>query len=94
MAFSNIYIGENVQSFKTAPKLDRIDMVVLNIDEYNYVSSPAVIVDEEKWESSSIGKKNGTYTFVYDEESGTWKQSGSTVDIELYGMGSKIRSTA
>lgn len=66
-------LGENAQSFKTAPKFDAFDMVILNIDDDNYVSSPYAVLDNDAWESESARKRNGKYVFSYID--GSWKQT-------------------
>lgn len=86
MAFANIYLGENVQTFNSSPKFDRIDMVILNIDENTYVSSPYVKIDREVWEQSSLRNSNGKFVFTYDPESGSWKRGSSVVDLASYGI--------
>lgn len=86
MAFANIYLGENVQTFNSSPKFDRIDMVILNIDENTYVSSPYVKIDREVWEQSSLRNSNGKFVFTYDPESVSWKRGSSVVDLANYGI--------
>jgi len=92
-----IYLGENAQSFKTSPKFSTIDMVILNLDENTYISSPYVTLDEEVWEESWQRRYNGKYIFSYDatlnDGAGGWKQtagpyyfSGSSVDLEAIGI--------
>ena len=82
-----VLMEQDAKSFSTSPKLAGYDMVILNIDENTYVSSPyAKIVDESKWAT----KGNGKYEFAYDLDTGKWK-SGSTVYtadelLESYGI--------
>jgi len=79
LSFENIYVGPNAQGFKTAPKFEAVDKVILNVDEGNFVSSPyAIISDESKWENRS----NGTYIFEYNTSSGTWRRSGIAYTTE------------
>lgn len=86
MAFGSVHLGGNVQTFKSSPKFDTVDMVILNIDENNYVSSPYVKIDTTVWEKSSLGRSNGKYVFTYDEETGSWKRYSSAVDLSTYGI--------
>lgn len=86
MAFGSVHLGESVQTFKSSPKFDTVDMVILNIDENAYVSSPYVVIDNDTWEASNLGKRNGKFTFNYDPESGRWKRSSSAVDLATYGI--------
>ena len=92
-----IFLGENAQSFKTSPKFATIDMVILNLDENTYISSPYVKLDEELWEESWQRRYNGKYVFSYDpalnDGAGGWKQtagpyyfSGSAVDLAAMGI--------
>lgn len=68
MAYANIYVGENVQSFKSSPKFDNIDMVILNLDENNFVSSPyAKIVDMEVSEAALMTNTALTYAYIGNE---------------------------
>lgn len=76
----SFFLGENAQSFKTSPKFDAFDMVVLNIDENNYVSSPYVTLDEETWESDSSRARNGQFKFAYTD--GVWKQTDGPVSFD------------
>jgi len=66
---------QNAKSFSTAPKFSGYDMIVLNLDENNYVSSPyAKISDETKWTNQS----NGKYTFTYDTSTSKWVRGSSS----------------
>ena len=67
-----IYLGKNAKSFKSSPRFSNYDMVILNIDENNYVSSPYVTLDATKWESRS----NGEHVFTYNGS--RWAYNGST----------------
>lgn len=85
-------LGENAQSFKTAPKFAAFDMVVLNIDDNNYVSSPYAVLDNDVWESVSARQNNGKYIFEYVD--GSWKQTAgpgsfdasATVNLQSIGI--------
>lgn len=67
-----IYLGKNAKSFKSSPRFNNYDMVILNIDENNYVSSPYVTLDATKWTSRS----NGEHVFAYNGS--RWAYNGST----------------
>lgn len=67
-----IYLGKNAKSFKSSPRFNNYDMVILNIDENNYVSSPYVTLDATKWTSRS----NGEHVFTYNGS--RWAYNGST----------------
>ena len=67
-----IYLGKNAKSFKSSPRFSNYDMVILNIDEDNYVSSPYVTLDATKWTSRS----NGEHVFTYNGS--RWVYNGST----------------
>ena len=70
-----IIMEQNAKSFSTAPKFSGYDMIVLNLDENNYVSSPyAKISDETKWTNQS----NGKYTFTYDTSASKWVRGSSS----------------
>lgn len=69
---NSIYLGTNVKSFNSSPRFGNYNMVILNIDENNYVSSPYVTVDASKWTSRS----NGEHVFVYNGSK--WEYNGST----------------
>lgn len=86
MAFGSIHIGDNVQTFKSSPKFDKIDMVILNIDENAYVSSPFAKIDVDAWEESGYGRRNGKYVFTYDPEAGSWMRGSTAVSLEDYGI--------
>ena len=86
MAFGSVHLGGNVQTFKSSPKFDTVDMVILNIDENAYVSSPYVKIDTTAWEASRLGKSNGKYVFTYDPETSSWKRSTTAVSLEDYGI--------
>lgn len=86
MAFGSFNLGEKVQSFKSSPKFDAVDMVILNIDENNYVSSPFVTLDTAAWEKSRYGRHNGKYVFTYDPEAAVWKYGSVEVNLSDYGI--------
>ena len=86
MAFGSVHLGGNVQTFKSSPKFDTVDMVILNIDENAYVSSPYVIIDTTAWEASGLGRRNGKYVFTYDPETGSWMRGSTAVTLESYGI--------
>lgn len=67
-----IYLGQNAKSFRSSPRFDNYDMVILNIDEENYVSSPYVTVDASKWESAA----NGDHVFTYNGTA--WEYNDAT----------------
>ena len=67
-----IYLGKNAKSFRSSPRFRNYDMVILNIDENNYVSSPYVTLDATKWTSRS----NGEHIFTYNGS--RWAYNGST----------------
>ena len=67
-----IYLGRNAKSFRSSPRFSNYDMVILNIDENNYVSSPYVTLNEAKWTSRS----NGKHVFCYNGTA--WEYNGST----------------
>ncbi len=73
-------LGENAQSFKMAPKFAAFDMVILNIDDNNYVSSPYAVLDNDVWESANVRRNNGKYVFSYSN--GTWKQTAGPVSFD------------
>lgn len=77
-----IYVGKKASSFHTAPRFPGYDMVLINIDDNQYVSSPRVTVNEAAWRSAGLG--NGAHAFIYD---GTgWKHSGTAVSLASYGI--------
>ena len=80
------YLGENAKTFSVSPKFDKIDMVILNLDENYYVSSPSVQLDEEKWEENSSRRGNNKYIFTYDTATGNWKRNGSVADLADCGI--------
>ena len=86
MAFGSVHLGGNVQTFKSSPKFETVDMVILNIDENSYVSSPYAIIDTEAWEASGLGRRNGKYVFTYDPETESWMRGSSAVTLESYGI--------
>ena len=67
-----IYLGRNARSFRSSPRFSNYDMVILNIDENNYVSSPYVTLDATKWTNRS----NGEHVFTYNGS--RWAYNGST----------------
>lgn len=86
MAFGSVHLGENVQTFKSSPKFETVDMVVLNIDENTYVSSPYAKIDTTAWEASGLGRRNGKYVFTYDTETESWMRGSTAVTLENYGI--------
>ena len=64
-----IYVGTRAQRFEVSPRFPGYDMVILNIDDENYVSSPYVTIDTTKWTS----RADGTHVFVYHAASGRWQ---------------------
>ena len=88
----NVTLDYGATQFSTSPSLKGYDMVVLNIDENNYVSSPyARIADESKMTS----RANGTYTFSWTASRTAWRYGStsnyytaeqllSTYGIEVY----------
>lgn len=86
MAFGSIHLGENVQTFKSSPKFEKVDMVILNIDENAYVSSPYAKIDTDVWEASGLGRRNGKFVFTYDPETASWKRGSTEVSLEDYGI--------
>ena len=81
------YLGENAQSFQVSPQFDNFDMVILNIDDQTYVSSPRVWIDQETWESNRSRQQNGTYTFTYNTSNGRWVRNNSNVTLSSWGIG-------
>lgn len=69
-----LYLGKNAKSFRSSPRFRNYDMVILNIDENTYVSSPHVTLDDTKWTSRS----NGEHVFTYDGDTSRWTYNGST----------------
>lgn len=86
MAFGSVHLGESVQTFKSSPKFDTVDMVILNIDENAYVSSPYAKIDITAWEASGLGRRNGKYVFTYDPETGLWMRGSTEATLENYGI--------
>lgn len=86
MAFGSFHLGERVQTFKSSPKFENVDMVILNIDENAYVSSPYVKIDTTAWEASGLGRRNGKFVFTYDPESGSWMRGSTAVTLGDYGI--------
>ena len=64
-----IYVGTRAQRFEVSPRFPGYDMVILNIDDENYVSSPYVTIDTTKWTS----RADGTHVFVYHATSARWQ---------------------
>ena len=64
-----IYVGTRAQRFEVSPRFPGYDMVILNIDDENYVSSPYVTIDTTKWTS----RADGTHVFVYHAASARWQ---------------------
>lgn len=82
-----ISINKKVKSFSSAPKLAPYDMVILDISDEVYISSPYATVDETLWQNRS----NGQHTFVYNSDNEAWMYNGgtevSTADLaSLYGI--------
>lgn len=77
----SIFIGRNAETFNSSPRFGNFDMVILNLDENNYVSSPYVTVDASKWTSLS----NGEHVFTFNGS--LWEYNGSTYSTAV------IRST-
>lgn len=77
-----IYVGKKASSFHTAPRFPGYDMVLINIDDNQYVSSPRVTVNEAAWRSAGLG--NGAHAFSYDGTS--WKHNGTAVSLASYGI--------
>ena len=71
-----IYLGSNAKSFKSSPRFRDYDMVILNIDENNYVSSPHVTLDATKW----TNRNNGEHIFTYNGS--RWAYNSSTYTTE------------
>ena len=67
------YVGQKAMSFDTSPKMPGYDMVILDLDENNYVSSPYATVDETKWTS----RANGVHTFEYNGTSWVYTLNGT-----------------
>lgn len=67
-----IYLGRNSETFNSSPRFGNFDMVILNLDENNYVSSPYVTLDASKWTS----RANGEHVFTYNGS--LWEYNGST----------------
>ena len=80
------FLGENAQSFKTSPKFPAVDMVVLNLDENAYVSSPYVQIDEETWESGPLRNRNGEFVFYWDVSTSRWYYGGTSRPLSEYGI--------
>lgn len=74
-----IYLGKKMMSFNTAPRFASYDMVILNLDKNNYISSPYATVDDAKWESAS----NGEHIFTYNGIA--WEYNGSTYSTAQLG---------
>lgn len=88
----SVILDYGAAQFSTSPSLRGYDMVILDLDENNYVSSPyAKIVDDSKMTS----RANGTYSFTWNASSTAWRygttsnyytaeQILSTYGIEIY----------
>lgn len=68
-----IYLGKAAKAFNSSPRFSGYDMVILNLDENNYISSPYVTIDTTKWTSRS----NGEHVFRYNGS--RWAYNNSTV---------------
>ena len=80
----SIYLGRNTKSFNSSPRFGDYDMVILNLDENNYISSPYVTVNASKWTSSPNGEHIFTYNgsaWEYNESTYTESQLSSTYGI-------------
>lgn len=69
---ASIYLGKNAESFQSSPRFGNYDMVILNLDENNYISSPYVTVTASKWTS----RPNGEHVFTYNGSA--WDYNGNT----------------
>ena len=70
-----IYVGQKAKTFDTSPRQQGYDMVVMLLDDNNYVSSPsATVTDKTSWES----RENGEYTFTYNQSRDRWQTPNST----------------
>lgn len=69
---ARIYLGKNAESFQSSPRFGNYDMVILNLDENNYISSPYVTVTASKWTS----RPNGEHVFTYNGSA--WEYNGNT----------------
>lgn len=69
---ASIYLGKNAESFQSSPRFGNYDMVILNLDENTYISSPYVTVTASKWTS----KANGEHVFTYNGSA--WEYNGNT----------------
>ena len=69
---ASIYLGKNAESFQSSPRFGNYDMVILNLDENTYISSPYVTVTPSKWTS----RPNGEHVFTYNGSA--WEYNGST----------------
>lgn len=76
-----IYVGRKTKSFYTSPRFPEYDMVVINIDDNQYVSSPRASVNKGTWISAGLG--NGSFDFVYNNG---WKRNGTSVSLATYGL--------
>ena len=76
-----IYLGRRSKSYDSLPKLSAYDMVVINLDDNNYVSSPRVAVNADTWRSLHLG--NGQFEFVYNNG---WTLAGDSVNLSTYGI--------
>lgn len=96
MAFENVYVGSNVQTFKSSPKFDLIDMVVLALDEQNYISSPyaRIVSDEDREKALNSHTASSAYRnyswkdrFEYEASAGKWRQYIHTASNDGYTVG-------
>lgn len=69
---ASIYLGKNAESFNSSPRFGNYDMVILNLDENTYISSPYVTVTASKWAS----RPNGEHVFTYNGSA--WEYNGNT----------------
>ena len=76
-----IYVGKKAKTFYTSPRFPEYDMVIINIDDNQYVSSPRSAVDKDTWIAAGLG--NGSFEFTYN---GRWKLNGASVSLATYGL--------
>lgn len=67
----SIYLGKNAETFNSSPRFGDYDMVILNLDENTYISSPYVTIDASKW----ADRANGEHVFTYNGS--RWEYNGS-----------------
>ena len=70
-----IYIGQKAKEFDTSPRKNGYDMVVMLLDDNNYITSPAVTVSNASaWDS----QENGEYKFTYTVSNNKWLTPNNT----------------